>query len=124
MNELKSLGWKIVDPVIKTLACNVVGMGAMAHVEDIVSYINNVAEARKKKILQWNDALDKPSYSSSSAFSSASVIASIDILRVTAFQKENDKKNMNLFKIMAVAAGILLLPVTFIRIMNSLDLLE
>lgn len=100
MNELKSFGWKIVDPVIKTLACNVVGMGAMAHVEDIVSYTNNVAEERKKKILPWSDALDKPSSSSTS------MIASIDIPRVTVFQKENDRKNTKSFQIMALAVGL------------------
>lgn len=113
MNELKSLGWQIIDPVIKTLACNVVGMGAMAHVEDIVSYINNIAEKSEKKSLLRNDAFDKPSSSSSASSSSASVITSVDVPRVTAFRKENDRKShvdMKAF-IKLTGKGIIVVPI-------------
>ena len=53
---MKTLGWTIVDPVIKTLACNVVGMGAMAHVKDIVSYIEDIVTTRKRNNQPWNNA--------------------------------------------------------------------
>lgn len=45
MEALKATGWTLISPVSKTLACNVVGMGAMAHVVDIISSINQAVEA-------------------------------------------------------------------------------
>lgn len=36
LEVLKCLGWNIVDPISKTLACNVKGMGAMANLKDIL----------------------------------------------------------------------------------------
>ena len=61
----------------------------MAHVEDIVSCINNIAKKSKKKILTWNDALNTTSSSSSSV----SVTTSVDVPRVTTFRTENDRKS-------------------------------
>ena len=58
LNELKSLGWTVVDPIIKTLACNVVGMGAMAHVKDIVSCIEDIVTSRQRNNQPWNNAFE------------------------------------------------------------------
>jgi hypothetical protein len=45
LESLEATGWTLISPVSKTLACNVVGMGAMAHVVDIISSINQAVEA-------------------------------------------------------------------------------
>lgn len=45
MESLRAIGWTVVSPVRKTLACNVSGMGAMAHVVDIISSVNQAVEA-------------------------------------------------------------------------------
>lgn len=39
---VKAWGAKIIEPVEKKLACNDVGMGAMAHVEDIVNIVKSI----------------------------------------------------------------------------------
>jgi phosphopantothenoylcysteine synthetase/decarboxylase len=46
------LGWIIIQPIVKTLACNVVGIGAMANVNDIIDILNVSIE---KIILNKND---------------------------------------------------------------------
>lgn len=47
--SLKAIGWRMVHPVSKTLACNVIGMGAMAHVVDIISYVDQSVEEIKAR---------------------------------------------------------------------------
>jgi hypothetical protein len=52
LKSLKLLGWIIIQPVVKTLACNVVGIGAMANVNDIIDILNVSIE---KILLNKND---------------------------------------------------------------------
>lgn len=56
MTALDSLGWRVISPITKTLACNVVGMGAMAHVGDIVSHIEKiVTDWEKLEVEKFTD---------------------------------------------------------------------
>ena len=41
LNIMKDLGATVVDPVYKTLACGDTGIGAMAHINDIVKEVEN-----------------------------------------------------------------------------------
>ena len=50
INEMKRRGAIVIDPVEKKLACNDVGMGAMAPIESIVSLVNSK--------LRWNFPLN------------------------------------------------------------------
>jgi hypothetical protein len=65
---LESLGWIIIQPIVKTLACNVVGIGAMAKVTDVIDILNvsikkiitnkdenDVIPNYKSKVLKLND---------------------------------------------------------------------
>jgi hypothetical protein len=53
---LDSLGWRVINPITKTLACNVVGMGAMANVKDIVSHIEKiVTDWEKLEVEKYSD---------------------------------------------------------------------
>ena len=49
LEDLKCLGWKVVDPICRTLACNVKGMGAMAHIKDILISIQKAIEIISEK---------------------------------------------------------------------------
>lgn len=61
LKDLKLLGWEIIDPISKTLACNVKGMGAMAHTKDILDVLHekiksvNSEENKKQKIFNLFD---------------------------------------------------------------------
>lgn len=56
LTALDSLGWRIINPITKTLACNVVGIGAMAHVKDIVSHIEKiVTDWEKLEVEKYSD---------------------------------------------------------------------
>ncbi|KAJ1952122.1 hypothetical protein GGI12_006328 [Dipsacomyces acuminosporus] len=49
IQTLKSLGFQVIDPIAKALACGDVGMGAMAEPEDIAKVVVDQLVSSLKK---------------------------------------------------------------------------
>jgi phosphopantothenoylcysteine decarboxylase len=63
LNKLTSYGWKIIDPVVKVLACKDVGVGAMAEVSTIInvacSHSVNYTSSFMYLYSKFNDIVNK-----------------------------------------------------------------